>query len=133
MGETVNVTKKRKARTLKQNALYWCFLSWCIHPFGGDLQSSGHFSIDALHEDIKAWFKATHRHDFNINGRFSTADLNKKKFKEFFDLVNLELMIDILGVDTSGFWKEYEKYGTWTNYNDEDFRTFMDEKQVIPF
>ena len=128
MGDTVNVSDQKKKRTLKQNALYWVFLTWCIHPFGGDLQSQGHFSVDALHENIKEWFTATHRRQFNINGKFSTTSLNKKQFKEFFDLVNLELMVDILGVDTSGFWDEYEKYYEWIEYNPEDFQAYMDEK-----
>ncbi len=133
MGETVNVSNQKRKRTLKQNAFYWVFLTWLIHPYGGDLQSQGHFSVDALHEDIKAWITMTHKHDFDIRKRFSTAELDQKQFRKFFDLVNQELMVDILGVDTSGFWKEYEKYSRWVEYNSEDFQAYMDEQQAMPF
>jgi hypothetical protein len=128
MGDLVNVAGKRKTRTLAQNAFYWCFLSWCIHSRGGDLQNQGHFSTDALHEDVKAWFKATHAYDFNIDKRFTTTELNTKEFTDFFEIVNKELMIEFFGIDTSMFWVEYEKYSKWTEYNSDDFKAFMNEK-----
>jgi hypothetical protein len=132
--ESVNVSSKRFKRTPPQNRLYWAYLTWIIHPFGGDLQSQGHFSVDALHENIKAWIEAAHSHDFPIDKKFSTAGLDKKNFGRFFDLVNYELMIEILGVDTSPFFKDYEKYTKWSEYNDPDFRAFMDEKvSEVPF
>ena len=126
MNQVVNVSDRKQVRTLKQNAMYWAFLSWCISPFGGDLQSLGHFSVDALHENIKEWLMATHKRDFNIDGKFTTTELDKKQFAEFFNLVNQELMVDILEIDTSGFWVEYERFKEWAQYNEPDFRTFMD-------
>lgn len=128
MNQIVNVSDRKQVRTLKQNAMYWAFLTWCINPFGGDLQSQGHFSIDALHENIKEWIVATHRRDFNISSRFTTTELDKKQFREYFDLVNQELMVDILGVDTSGFWAEYDRFQKWAEYNEPDFRTYMEEQ-----
>lgn len=128
LNEPVNVSNQRFKRTLKQNSFYWAYLTWCIHPFGGDLQSQGHFSVDAFHEDVKAWIEASHSHDFPIDKKFSTAGLDKKDFARFFDLVNAELMVEILGVDTSPFFIEYEKYRRWAEYNEPDFRRFMDEK-----
>jgi hypothetical protein len=106
MNQPVEVKVKRSIRTLPQNALYWSFLSWCISPEGGDLQSQGHFSIDALHEDIKSWFKSTHKHDFDIDKVFTTTELNAKEFGEYFEIVNAELMIQFFGIDTSGFFKD---------------------------
>ena len=126
-GEQVNVTRKRKQRTLKQNRMYWAYLTWCIHPQGGNLQEQGHYSTDALHENIKAWFKDKHKEDFGIQERFSTAELDRQKFKQFFDIVNLELMVEFFEIDTSGFWKDYEKYGAW-GMADQEFRAWMDEE-----
>ena len=131
VGEIVSITKKKKARTRKQNNFYWCFLAWCIHPAGGNLQEQGHFSAEGLHEDVKAWFKDRHGKDFGIEGKFSTTTLDKDKFKQFFDRVNQELMVEFFDVDTSVFWREYEKYGTWVDYNSEDFGAYMDEQ--LPF
>lgn len=128
MNQIVNVSDKKKARSLKQNSMYWAFITWCINPFGGDLQSQGHFSSDALHENIKEWIMASHSHDFPIDQKFTTTELNRKQFTEFFDLVNQELMVDILGVDTSGFWAEYERFKEWAQYNEPDFKTFMEEQ-----
>ncbi len=128
LNEPVNVSSKRFKRTLKQNSFYWSYLTWCLHPLGGDLESQGHFSVDAFHENVKAWIEAKHSHDFPMDKNFSTAGLDKKDFVRFFDLVNAELMIEKLGVDTSPFFKDYEKYSHWGEYNDPDFRRFMDEK-----
>jgi len=127
MNQIVNVSDQKQVRTLKQNAIYWAFLTWCINPYGGDLQSQGHFSIDALHENIKGWIIVTHNKDFNVQGRFTTTELDKKQFNKFFDLVNLELMVEILGVDTSGFWEEYDRFREWAEYNEPDFGAFMAE------
>ncbi|HBR28402.1 MAG TPA: hypothetical protein DD789_03070, partial [Firmicutes bacterium] len=110
MNQIVNVTGRKKVRTLRQNAMYWAFLTWCINPFGGDLQSQGHFSVDALHENIKEWIMASHGHDFLISKKFSTTELNPKQFQKYFDIVNHELLVDILEVDTSGFWQEYKAF-----------------------
>ena len=133
LGEEVNVSRNKKKRTLKQNALYWAYLTWVIHPHGGDLESQGHFSVDALHENVKAWIEAKHSHDFPIDRKFSTAGLDKIEFGRFFDLVNAELMIEKLELDTSPFFADYEKYGRWIEYNDDpDFRQFMDEKIPKP-
>ena len=133
MSQVVNVSGRKQVRTLKQNAMYWAFLSWCINPFGGDLQSSGHFSVDALHENIKEWIVATHRHQFNIDSKFTTTELDKKQFAEFFDIVNLELMVEILERDTSEFWVEYDRFKEWAEYNEPDFRAYMEEHYTKQF
>lgn len=127
-GEQINVSSEKKKRTLKQNALYWAFLTWLIHPFGGDMQSAGHFSTDGLHENLKAYTENNAPHDFPYDNKFSTRELTKEEFTRWFDWISQDLIVDKLGVDTSGFWAEYEKYGKWIEYNNDDFRRFMDEK-----
>lgn len=128
LNELANVSSKRFKRTLPQNNFYWAFITWCVHENGGALCDQGHFSVNALHEDVKAWIEAAHSHDFPIGKKFSTAGLDKRDFGRFFDLVNAELMIEKLGVDTSPLFRDYEKYNRWSDYNDPDFRRFMDEK-----
>jgi hypothetical protein len=103
MGDMVNIKKARSVRSLQQNRLYWAFISWCISPKGGDLQSQGHFSKDGLHEDIKQWFKSTHQHDFDIDEMLSTATLNTKEFTQYFEIVKFELMAGFFGIDVSKF------------------------------
>lgn len=132
MGEEVNVSTKKFKRTLPQNSLYWAFLTWCIHSAGGNLREQGHFSTDALHTDIKAWIESEHGHDFPIDKRFSTAELDKKQFAEFFNLISQELMVEILGVDTSGFWRDHERFTRWSEYNNDDMKAYLDE-QKLPF
>jgi hypothetical protein len=127
VGDEVNVSKQKHKRTLKQNSMYWAFISWCIHKNGGNLQAQGHFSVNALHDNIKEWIESAHSHDFPIDNKFTTTELDRKQFKEFFDLVSQELMVEILGVDTSRFWRDYEKYPKWSLYNRDDFKGYMDE------
>lgn len=118
LGETVRITRPKKARTMKQNSFYWCFLTWCISPDGGNLQDQGHFSVDGLHENIKVWFQERHGRDFGMEERFSTTKLDKEGFGRFLDIVNQELMVEFFGIDTSGFWREYEtmqgEYGVYS-------------------
>jgi hypothetical protein len=50
--------------------------------------------------------------------RFSTTKLDKEGFGRFLDIVNQELMVEFFGIDTSGFWREYEtmqgEYGVYS-------------------
>ncbi len=131
LNQEVTVNPVKKIRSLKQNSFYWVFLEWLINPFGGDLQSQGHFSIEGLHEDIKAWIKATHEHDFKMDKRFTTTELTRQEFKKFFDIVSQELMIDILGVDTSGFWQDYQRFENWQVTNPGGMSEYLRER--MPF
>lgn len=135
INEVVNITKAKKKRTLKQNALYWCFLTWCIHPKGGDMRSQGWFSVDGLHTNIKAWIEENHAHDFPMDRHFTTTELTVEEFHSFFELVNQELFVEFLGIDTSGFWRDHEQYSQWVDYNSADFKAYMDEQYStnVPF
>jgi hypothetical protein len=129
LDDTVALKLEKDRRTNKQNNLYWAYLSWCIHPGGGNLRSQGRISTDALHEDIKAWMREEHAETFRIikSDDFSTADLNVPEFRDFLDLIESELIIGIFGIDTSGFWKCYEEYAEWKKYYPEgSFREFME-------
>ncbi len=131
MGEIVSITKAHKKRTPPQNRFYWAFITWCIHPRGGNLIEQGHFSKDALHSDIKEWFESTHKHDFDIGKKFSTTDFDTKQFSQFFDIVERELMNGFFEINTSPFHDDYEKYTGWSDYSKADFGEYLDEK--LPF
>lgn len=105
LNQPVEVKDYRQQRTLQQNRLYWGFLQWCISREGGGLIDEGHFSVDGLHADIKAWIQSEYPNQFNFKELFSSAALNTKEFTEFIELVDRELMIKFFGIDTSPFWK----------------------------
>ena len=104
LNQLVEVKEHRPHRTLRQNRLYWGFLQWCISREGGGLIDEGHFSVDGLHADIKAWIQSEYPNQFNFRELFSSAALNTKEFTEFVELVDRELMIKFFGIDTSRFW-----------------------------
>ena len=106
INQPVEVKAIRKGRSTQANALYWDFLTWCIAPDGGNLHGMGHYSADTLHQNIKAWLKETYPHETKTD--FSTSDLNTLEFSDFMEKVNLNLMIEFFGIDTSGFWDDYQ-------------------------
>ena len=104
MGQIVEIKEHKRRRTLPQNRLYFAFLNWCISREGGGLIDQGHFSVDSLHGDIKAWIQSEHPHQFNVDKLFTTTELNTKEFTEFIDIVDRELMVQFFGIDTSKFF-----------------------------
>jgi hypothetical protein len=107
--QPVKVTEHKKNRSLSQNRLYFGFLKWCISREGGGLIDQGHFAVDGLHADVKAWIQSEYPNQFDFKQIFSSAELNTKQFTDFIELVDRELMCKFFGIDSSVFWGEVNK------------------------
>jgi hypothetical protein len=135
MNDVVNITKAKKKRTPNQNRYYWAFLTWVIHPGGGQLCDQGHFSTDALHEDVKAWIEWKHPNDFKVSSKFSTASLDVETFTRFLKIIKTELFGEFFEIDCRGFDIEHSHYEQYSEFRSGDFKDYMNERysENVPF
>ena len=107
VGEYLAV-KWGSTRTIPQNNLYWLYLNFLIKDAG--LKECGHFSAQALHENLKCELlarKVFTQGKFKAIEEATTTTLDKAEFAEYLTEAD-RLVSEIFEIDTSPFWEEYK-------------------------
>jgi len=101
-------------RSLSQNALYFKYLTFLIEDCG--LKDQGHFSVEALHENLKEKLlsdKIFDRGKFKSIETATTTTLDKVAFAEYLEHVD-HFVQEFFNVNTVPFWELYKKdYQLW--------------------
>jgi len=88
-----------------QREILFCYYRYCIDH---GLKECGHYSVDGVHEDVKAWCNEVHPGDFG--GNVSIKRMKKPVFELFWKTVDLEYMQELAHIDTSIFWADYQQW-----------------------
>lgn len=102
VGDVVTV-KKGKTRTQLQNSKYWVYLNWLIN---NGLKEHGHFSAEALHENLKRHFvsdKKLEKGNLKEISEGSTSTLSTCEFNDYIQMID-DFMLEFFNIDTSEFW-----------------------------
>jgi len=105
-GTVVNISWG-KIRSIKQNNLYWQFLTWLIEE--GGMKEQGYMFPEELHESLKGRLLSTivtSKAGFDTRVIKSTTDLTADEFLSYIEKCE-HLLKEYCGVSAREFWTEY--------------------------
>jgi len=95
-----------KARSLKQNNLYWQLLTWYVEV--GGMKEQGYMFVEELHTALKGRLLSTIDSSKGFDTRVigSTTNLKADEFMVYIEKIGY-LLQQYCGVSAKGFWEEY--------------------------
>ncbi len=124
-GHKISIKKWHPQITLKQLRFVHAYFGFCIEHGG---ERVGHYDAHAFWTDAKAWLKAAHPiAEFQ---RITLSDMTMEALEKILRIIDLEYIQEIIEIDTSLFWAEYEdwiasgtelEFDEWVNYSEDKF------------
>lgn len=114
LNQPVMISPKRKVRTEAQNRLLWVYIRYCIEV---GLKECGQFSEKSVWDNIKYWASSENPEKYPKG--FTTTKFSILEMQEFINYVDAGYMVELAGIDSSGFWADYEAFKESQKYSHE--------------
>lgn len=122
LGQKVKAGKWHPEITTKQRKFVHAYFNFCIDNGG---EQSAHYDAHAFWTDAKGWLRKKYPYKEEYQ-EISLSSITMLLLEDIVKIIDYELIQEILEIDTSLFWKNYQDWKD--SKTDLDFREWYENK-----